>query len=243
MSAKTIVSSPNLGDRSQLPSGNSELETLFISISGLIGAGKTTLATALGKELNQPVYYEGVIDNKYLADFYLDMSKYSFPLQVYLLNERFRQHQQIIWQGKGGVQDRTIYEDSVFAKMLRDSGMMEARDYDTYVSLFNNMSNFMRKPNVIVHLDVKPQQSYDRIKARARNCESTIPLEYLEKLYEAYEEFIKEISRVIPVIKVDWSEFHSAEDMAKMIKREYMKMGNVRKVHMSNGVLLDSGGQ
>lgn len=79
-------------------------EGLFIGISGLIGAGKSTLATALAKELNLPVYYEPVIDNEYLADFYQDMQKYSFQLQVYLLNKRFKQQQQIIWEGKGGVQ-------------------------------------------------------------------------------------------------------------------------------------------
>jgi deoxyadenosine kinase len=102
------------------------LENMFISISGLIGAGKTTLATALAKELNLPVYYEPVIDNEYLSDFYGDPKKYSFALQIYLLNRRFRQQQQIVWQGVGGVQDRTIYEDSVFAKMLRDAGLVRA---------------------------------------------------------------------------------------------------------------------
>tara|TARA_R110002050_G_scaffold99628_3_gene206506 strand:+ start:570 stop:995 length:426 start_codon:yes stop_codon:yes gene_type:complete len=81
-----------------------------LGISGLIGAGKSTLATSLGEVLGLPVYYEPVINNEYLADFYLDQEKYAFPLQIYLLNKRFRQHQQIIWQNKGGVQDRTIYE-------------------------------------------------------------------------------------------------------------------------------------
>jgi deoxyadenosine kinase len=81
--------------------------------------------------------------NAYMAAFYKDMARYSFPLQIYLLNKRFRQHQQIIWQGKGGVQDRTIYEDSIFARMLCDSGLMDQRDYETYCELFSNMANFM----------------------------------------------------------------------------------------------------
>jgi len=109
-------------------------------------AGKTTLATSLGKVLGLPVFYEEVIENEYLADFYKDMKKYAFPLQIYLLNRRFRQHQQIIWQGKGGVQDRTIYEDSVFARMLMESGNMDERDYRTYTELFNNMANFSMFP-------------------------------------------------------------------------------------------------
>ena len=110
----------------------------------LIGAGKTTLATALAKELGLPVYYEPVVDNVYLADFYQDMKKYSFPMQIYLLNKRFKQQQEIIWTGRGGVQDRTIYEDSVFASMLYSSGHMDTRDYQTYRELFSAFP-FMRR--------------------------------------------------------------------------------------------------
>jgi deoxyadenosine kinase len=177
-----------------------------------------------------PVYFEGVIDNTYLADFYKDMKKYAFPLQIFLLNKRFRQHQQIIWQGKGGVQDRTIYEDSIFAKMLRNSGMMDDRDYQTYMELFNNMANFMRKPNLIIHLDVKPEESMRRIKSRNRDCEAGIELPYLKNLYDAYEEFLKDISRVIPVIRVNWSEFRSAEEMAEVIKKEWETIHNVHHI-------------
>jgi hypothetical protein len=136
------------------------IHEIFFIFSDL---GKSTLATALAKELGLPVYYEPVIDNIYLADFYQDMKKYSFPLQIYLLNKRFKQQQQIIWEGKGGVQDRTIYEDSVFARMLRDSGHMEERDFRTYMELFSNMSNFMKKPNIIVHLDVSPEERFSLV--------------------------------------------------------------------------------
>jgi deoxyadenosine kinase len=184
--------------------------------------------------MNLPVHYEPVIDNVYLEDFYGDMSKYAFPLQVYLLNKRFRQQQQIIWEGKGGVQDRTIYEDSVFAKMLSNSGVLDARDSQTSMDLFNNMSNFMKKPNVIVHLDVSPQESLRRIKTRNRDCENGVTLEYLTGLHEAYEEFIEDIARVIPVIKVDYNRFHTAEEMAKVIKAEYDQIANVRLVTESS---------
>jgi len=205
-------------------------DNLFIGISGLIGAGKSTLAAALGKELNLPVYYEPVADNAYLADFYKDMSKYSFAMQIFLLNKRFRQQQQIVWQGSGGVQDRTIYEDSIFARMLRDSGHMDDRDFKTYMELFQNMANFMKKPNIIVHLDLTPEESYRRIQLRKRECESGIPMEYLKALHAAYEVFIADIARVIPVIKVDYSRFRTAEEMAQVIKREYAKIANIRCV-------------
>lgn len=206
------------------------MENIFIGICGIIGAGKTTLAESLGKILNLPLFFEEVIENTYLEDFYADMKKYSFPLQIYLLNRRFRQHQQIIWQGKGGIQDRTIYEDSIFAKMLMESGMMDKRDYLTYVDLFKNMSNFMRKPNIIIFLDVKPEQSLERIKIRSRNMESGIPLDYLQKLAVAYELFIKDISKVIPVIRVDWNEFKTTEEMAERIKEEYEKIQIVHNI-------------
>ncbi|GKT15478.1 Deoxynucleoside kinase [Aduncisulcus paluster] len=210
-------------------------DNVFIAISGLIGAGKSTLAKALGEELGLPIYYEPVADNEYLEDFYRDTAKYSFAMQVYLLNKRFEQHQQIIWSGKGGVQDRTIYEDSVFAKMLADSGLMEKRDYATYQSLFKHMSNFMRKPNFIVHLDVTPEQSMERIKMRARGCEVGISLEYLKNLDKAYQEFLEDISLVIPVIKVKWSDFKGASEVAHALAREFKRIGNIRYVSWESG--------
>ena len=205
-------------------------EDNFIGISGLIGAGKTTLAKALGKLLNLPVYYEPVIENDYLEVFYRDMKRYSFSFQIYLLNCRFRQHQQVLWNGTGGIQDRTLYEDSIFAKILYEDGNMEEREYKTYLNLFRNMSNFMKKNTLIIHLDCKPEESLERIKLRGRSCENGITLEYLRKLYYGYEEFIKEISKVIPVIKVNYSKFKTAEEMAEIIKKEYYNMQNVRNV-------------
>merc|ERR1712048_1386049 len=201
------------------------ISTLLASTtSSSASAVLSALATALGKELGLPVYYEPVADNAYLEDFYKDMSKYSFAMQIFLLNKRFQQQQQIVWQGSGGVQDRTIYEDSIFARMLRDSGHMDDRDFKTYMELFQNMANFMKKPNVIVHLDLTPEESYRRIQLRKRECESGIPLEYLKSLHAAYEVFIADIARVIPVIKVDYSRFRTAEEMAQVIKQEYAKI-------------------
>lgn len=128
------------------------------------------------------------------------------------------------------MQDRTIYEDSVFARMLRDGGLMDERDYNTYIELFKNMSNFMKKPNIIVHLDVKPEEAMARIRTRARGCETGITVEYLTGLYEAYEVFIAEIARVIPVIKIDYSEFRTPEEMAQRIVNEYERIANIRSL-------------
>ena len=203
---------------------------IFIGIAGMIGAGKSTLATALGKHLGIDTYFEPVADNEYLADFYRDTAKYSFAMQVYLLNRRFQQHQEIIWRGKSAVQDRTIYEDSIFAKMLAKTGLMEERDYRTYVDLFRNMSNFMCKPSVIIYLDVSPESSAERIRKRSRDVESNIPLGYLQALHEGYQEFIESISKVIPVIRIDYERFATAEEMAEVIKREYLDASFLRQV-------------
>jgi len=207
-----------------------QIDKLFIGIAGMIGAGKSTLATALGKHLDIDVYYEPVADNEYLADFYRETAKYAFATQIYLLNRRFQQHQEIIWRGKSAVQDRTIYEDSVFAKMLAEVGLLDKRDYQTYLDLFGHMSNFMCKPNVIVYLDVKPERSMERIQNRSRDVESGISIEYLNNLYSKYNEFIMDISRLIPVIRVDYDRFATAEEMAEVIHREYLTHSFLRSV-------------
>jgi len=209
-------------------------DRLFIGIAGMIGAGKSTLATALGKHLDIDVYYEPVKDNEYLEDFYRDTARYSFATQIYLLNRRFQQHQEIIWKGRSAVQDRTIYEDSVFAKMLVGLGLMEERDYRTYQSLFEHMSNFMCRPNVIVYLDVSPERSMERIKRRSRGVESGISMEYLKALYQGYEEFIADISRLTPVIRVDYDRFRSVEEMANVIQQEYLDANFLREVTSFN---------
>jgi deoxyadenosine kinase len=206
------------------------LGNAFIGIAGIIGAGKTTLATALGEHLGLEVHYEPVIDNEYLEDFYRATAKYSFAMQIYLLNRRFQQHQEIIWRNRGGVQDRTIYEDAIFAKTLRDMQLMEPRDYETYVNLFRNLSNFMCRPNAIVYLDVSPETSLKRIESRSRECESTVTLEYLQGLYDNYEEFVLEISKLIPVIRVGWDEYWEVEEIAAAITREYTRTSFLRQV-------------
>ncbi len=204
-------------------------ENLFIGIAGMIGAGKSTLAGALGEHLEIDVYYEPVQDNEYLEDFYRDTARYAFATQIYLLNRRFQQHQEIIWRGRSAVQDRTIYEDSIFAKMLAKTGLMDERDYRTYQQLFRHMSNFMCKPNLIVYLDVEPERSMERIQHRGRGMESGISLEYLKALYAGYEDFITDISKVIPVIRVDYDRFATADEMAQVIESEFLDHSFLRE--------------
>ncbi|MEE2789815.1 MAG: deoxynucleoside kinase [Myxococcota bacterium] len=207
---------------------NHSLQDMFIGIAGLIGAGKTTLADALGQHLKLPVYYEPVADNEYLADFYRDPKQYAFATQIYLLNRRFQQHQEVIWRGGGGVQDRTIYEDAVFAKTLVNQNLLDQRDYQTYLQLFRHMSNFMCRPNVIIYLDLSPESAMERIKQRNRSVESGIPLDYLRELHKEYERFIADISRTVPVIRVCWEKYQSVEAMAEVIEREYFNQSFLR---------------
>lgn len=212
-----------------LESGDELVGDIFIGIAGMIGAGKSTLASALGEHLGIDAYYEPVDDNVYLDDFYQDTKTYSFAMQVYLLNRRFQQHQEIIWRGRSAVQDRTIYEDSIFARMLADTGLMDQRDYRTYQQLFKHMSNFMCKPSVIVYLDVSPETSMERIRTRSRGVESDIDLSYLQALYAGYERFVTDISKVIPVIRVDYERFATPDEMAEVIKREYLDASFIRE--------------
>ena len=114
--------------------------------------------------------------------------------------------------------------------MLKDSGMMDQRDYNTYIELFQNMSNFMKKPNIIVHLELSPEEAMERIISRARGCETGITVEYLQGLHKAYDEFIAEIAKTIPVIKVDYSSFRTVDEMTRRILDEYEKIANIRVV-------------
>jgi deoxyadenosine kinase len=204
-------------------------ENLFIGIAGMIGAGKSTLAKSLGEHLGIDVHYEPIADNEYLEDFYRDTRRYAFATQIYLLNRRFQQHQEIIWRNRSAVQDRTIYEDSIFARMLADTGLMEERDYRTYLTLFRNMSNFMCKPNVIVFLDVTAEGSYERIRSRGREMEKGISLEYLQALHRGYQSFIRDISKVLPVIRIDYDRFATAEEMVEVIQRDYFDQSFLRE--------------
>ncbi|MCK9608516.1 MAG: deoxynucleoside kinase [Methylomonas sp.] len=178
---------------------------LFLAVSGLIASGKTSLVQQLSAALHFTPIYEPVKENVYLPLFYKDMAKFGFPMQVYLLNERFRQHQSIVWSGESSVQDRSIYEDPIFASMLHDSGNISDLDFATYSSLFSNMCQFLHRPDIILYLDVTPETAFARMQKRGRECEKDVSLDYLRSLRDGYESWIKDIRTRIPVVRIDWN--------------------------------------
>jgi deoxyadenosine kinase len=183
---------------------------MFIGISGLIGVGKSTLTESLSMALNYRAFYEPVKENAYLDDFYKEPARYGAMMQLYLLNKRFVQHQEAIWNSQtyaGVVQDRTIYEDTIFAKILHNDGLIDDRDYKVYTDAFNIMKRYLVYPDLIIHLDVRPEIALERINKRSRSAESTIELSYLQKLHCGYQQFIDEISRYVDIMVVDYNEY------------------------------------
>ena len=164
---------------------------MHIAITGNIGAGKTTLARKLSEHYKWGVLYEAVEGNPYLADFYEDMARWSFNLQVFFLNSRFSQAQKIrSMHYQTVVQDRTIYEDAfIFAKNLADSKLMEERDYKNYLMLYETMINAIKAPDLIVYLQADLPKLRSQIQKRGRDFEQSISDEYLLNLNELYENF------------------------------------------------------
>ena len=173
---------------------------MHIAITGNIGAGKTTLAELLAAHYGWEVLYEAVDGNPYLADFYDDMPRWAFNLQIYFLNSRFAQMKKIIaiqqdtstasGRPRTVVQDRTIYEDAaIFARNLHDSGEMTRRDYDTYYNLFQNMMSLVRPPDLMIYLRADLPKLRQQIQKRGRSFEQSITDEYLNRLNRLYEEF------------------------------------------------------
>jgi len=164
---------------------------MHIAIAGNIGSGKTTLTGLLAKHFGWEPHYEDVDKNPYLNSFYEDMQRWSFNLQVYFLNSRFRQVIEIRKSGKTVVQDRTIYEDAfIFAPNLHSMNLMSTRDFDNYMSLFNLMSSFIQPPDLLIYLRANVPTMVQQIQKRGREYESSIRLDYLKGLNERYEEWI-----------------------------------------------------
>lgn len=164
---------------------------MHIAVSGNIGSGKTTLTGMLAKHFGWEPSYETVDNNPYLASFYEDMQRWSFNLQVYFLNKRFRQVQEIRKKKKDTVQDRTIYEDAyIFAPNLHDMGLMATRDFENYTSLFELMNQFLQYPDLLIYLRAETSTLVEQIQKRGREYESSIRLDYLQHLNEKYEKWI-----------------------------------------------------
>ena len=166
---------------------------MHIAIVGNIGAGKTTLTQMLGAHYKWDVMYEAVEGNPYLADFYEDMERWAFNLQIYFLNSRFAQVQQIRSATYATiVQDRTIYEDAfIFARNLHESKIMTERDYQTYLLLFNSIVNTVSQPDLLIYLKADIPKLLHQIKKRGRDFEADISIDYLTNLNLYYEDFAK----------------------------------------------------
>lgn len=161
---------------------------MHIAIAGNIGSGKTTLTGLLAKHYGWEAHYEDVDDNPYLNDFYEDMQRWSFNLQVYFLNSRFNQVVDIRKSGKTVIQDRTIYEDAfIFAPNLHAMGLMSTRDFENYFTMFNLISGFIKPPDLILYLRASVPTLVSQIQNRGRRYEDNIRLDYLKRLNERYE--------------------------------------------------------
>lgn len=163
----------------------------FVVVAGNIGSGKTTLTRYLARHLGFVPNFESVDGNPYLADFYDDMHRWSFPLQIYFLGKRFDSHRQIVEGSESVIQDRSVYEDcAIFAENLRRNGQMTERDFDNYRQIYEIMGKFFRPPDLVVYLRASMPTLTKRIAMRGRDYEASIPVEYLAQLNDLYDEWI-----------------------------------------------------
>lgn len=201
-----------------------------IAIAGNIGSGKTTLAEKLAKHYGWIPLFESVENNPYLRDFYEDMTRWAFHLQVYFLNSRFRQINEIRNNDKTIVQDRTIYEDAhIFAANLRKSGHITERDYQSYYDVFNSMIEFVKPPDLLIYLRADIPKLVKQIEKRGRDFEYAIRIDYLKNLNEHYETWIENYTHgkllVIDVNELDFVE--RVEDFAYVVSRVDYELNNL----------------
>ena len=195
---------------------------MHIAIAGNIGAGKTTLTRLLSKRYKWNTHFEDAEENPYLNDFYKDMQRWSFNLQIYFLNSRLNQIQDIRKSKKTVIQDRTIYEDAyIFAPNLHAMGLMTTRDFDNYIALFNSMMVFVAPPDLMIYLRASVPTLVNQIQKRGREYEESIRLDYLKRLNERYEAWIStyEDGKLL-ILEVDDNNFsENAEDLGKIITK------------------------
>ncbi len=204
----------------QPPAGKQTSEFYYYAVAGNIGAGKSSLTTLLAKHYHWKAYYESVDDNPYLSDFYEDMRRWSFNLQIYFLSSRFRSQKKIVSTRQSFIQDRTIYEDvEIFAKNLYQMGLMSKRDFENYSNLFHDMAEFLSPPDLLIYLRADVPTLVRQIQQRGRDYESTIRIEYLEKLNTLYEDWINRYPHEKLIIDTDHIDFvNNKEDLGKVIE-------------------------
>jgi len=197
-------------------------EKIFIAVAGNIGTGKTTLTNMLSKRFGWAAHYEAVKDNPYLADFYADMSRWSFPLQVFFLNHRYRAHQEITAGTDSAVQDRSIYEDAnIFARNLYEQGNMEARDYYNYLDLYKVMCAHLTPPDLMVYLSKSLPKLKERISIRGREFEKNIPDQYLTNLNRYYDDWMHgyDLGKKLIIDSNDLDFLHNSNDFDYIAKQ------------------------
>jgi deoxyadenosine/deoxycytidine kinase len=192
----------------------------LITMSGIIGVGKTTLADSLAKKLGWDIYHEIGPDENVLAEYYKDQEKNSFSLQFHLLGKRAMQYNQIIYNEKDAIIDRSPYEDSAFAHLLCTMGFIKKNEYEIYQKMTRVIRCNMRTPTVIVHLDVEPATALERIKKRDRVYERGMTLEFLVGLRDAYEMLLKQLAKEIPIIRIKWDCFVDVDLVAERLIKE-----------------------
>jgi deoxyadenosine/deoxycytidine kinase len=193
---------------------------MHLAVAGNIGSGKTTLTGLLAKHYKYEAHFEDVENNPYLNDFYNDMQRWSFNLQVYFLNSRFRQVLGFHKNHENVIQDRTIYEDaSIFAPNLHEMGLMTTRDFENYLELFQLMDGFITPPDLLIYLRASVPVLVNQIQQRGREYENSIRIDYLKKLNDRYEKWIEEYDKgKLLIIDVDNNSFHNnAEDLGEII--------------------------
>ena len=191
---------------------------MHIAIAGNIGSGKTTLTKMLAKRYGWTPHFEPVDNNPYLADYYEDMSRWSFNLQIYFLNKRFRDVVEISRSNETVIQDRTIFEDArIFAPNLHDVGLMSDRDFDNYTDLFDLMISLVKLPDLLIYIRSSVPNLVGHIQKRGREYEQTIRLDYLKGLNRRYEEWIKDYKGHLMIVDGDHVNFESnPEDFLKV---------------------------
>ena len=197
----------------------------FIGLAGNIGVGKTTFTKLLSEKLNWTPFFESVSDNPYLSDFYNDMKRWSFNLQVFFLHKRFEMHQKMSASLTSVIQDRTIYEDlEIFAKNLYRLGKLSQRDWDNYYGLFKVMNFYLKRPDLIIYLKADTDTLLRRIKKRGRDYENSIDPEYIHTLNISYDRWIESISdQPVMIIETDYFNIYEDAEAFNNIQKDILK--------------------